>query len=157
MSRIKLGCSYELGSGRTRIRVLTRPRKRLGTVMTKSHWGVEKSHCSIRKSHHGVEISHLIVEKSHPIVKKSLCGVENSHHSLEISILQWRLPNVKSPFQISLLTLQVLHVPYDTVFMFTKGKLFSFCYTDSHDSIGFFSFFIQYTHSTQSVSPSLYW
>ena len=44
-----------------------------------------------------------------------------------------------------------------TVFMFSKGKLFSFCYTDSHDSIGFFSFFIQYIHSTQSVSPSLYW
>ena len=33
-SRIELGCSYELGSGRTRIGVLTRPRKRLGMVMT---------------------------------------------------------------------------------------------------------------------------
>ena len=31
---IELGCSYELGSGLTRIRVLTRPRKRLGMVMT---------------------------------------------------------------------------------------------------------------------------
>ena len=34
MSRIELGYSYELGSGWTRIRVLTRPRKRSGTVMT---------------------------------------------------------------------------------------------------------------------------
>ena len=34
MSGIELGCSYELGSGQTRIGVLTRPRKRLGTVMT---------------------------------------------------------------------------------------------------------------------------
>ena len=34
VSGIELGYSYELGSGRTRIRVLTRPRKRSGTVMT---------------------------------------------------------------------------------------------------------------------------
>ena len=34
VSGIELGCSYELGSGRTRIGVLTRPRKRLGMVMT---------------------------------------------------------------------------------------------------------------------------
>ena len=34
VSRIELGYSYELGSGWTRIRVLTRPRKRSGTVMT---------------------------------------------------------------------------------------------------------------------------
>ena len=34
VSRIELGYSYELGSGRTRIRVMTRPRKRLGMVMT---------------------------------------------------------------------------------------------------------------------------
>ena len=34
MSGIELGYSYELGSGQTRIRVLTKPRKRLGTVMT---------------------------------------------------------------------------------------------------------------------------
>ena len=34
MSGIELGYSYELGSGWTRIRVLTRPRKRSGTVMT---------------------------------------------------------------------------------------------------------------------------
>ena len=34
MSGIELGYSYELGSGRTRIGVLTRPRKRSGTVMT---------------------------------------------------------------------------------------------------------------------------
>ena len=33
-SGIELGYSYELGSGRTRIGVMTRPRKRLGTVMT---------------------------------------------------------------------------------------------------------------------------
>ena len=37
VSGIELGCSYELGSGRTRIRVMTRPRKRLGTVMTQIH------------------------------------------------------------------------------------------------------------------------
>ena len=35
-SGIELGCSYELGSGQTRIGVLTRPRKRSGTVMTPS-------------------------------------------------------------------------------------------------------------------------
>ena len=35
-SGIELGCSYELGSGRTRIRVMTRPRKRSGTVMTQA-------------------------------------------------------------------------------------------------------------------------
>ena len=35
VSRVELGYSYELGSGRTRIRVLTRPRKGLGMVMTK--------------------------------------------------------------------------------------------------------------------------
>ena len=35
-SGIELGCSYELGSGRTRIGVLTRPRERLGMVMTPS-------------------------------------------------------------------------------------------------------------------------
>ena len=34
MSGIELGYSYELGSGWTRIRVLTRPRKRSGMVMT---------------------------------------------------------------------------------------------------------------------------
>ena len=34
VSGIELGYSYELGSGWTRIRVMTRPRKRLGTVMT---------------------------------------------------------------------------------------------------------------------------
>ena len=34
VSGIELGYSYELGSGQTRIRVLTRPRKRSGTVMT---------------------------------------------------------------------------------------------------------------------------
>ena len=34
VSGIELGYSYELGSGWTRIRVLTRPRKRLGMVMT---------------------------------------------------------------------------------------------------------------------------
>ena len=34
VSRIELGYSYELGSGQTRIRVMTRPRKRLGMVMT---------------------------------------------------------------------------------------------------------------------------
>ena len=33
-SGIELGCSYELGSGRTRIGVMTRPRWGLGTVMT---------------------------------------------------------------------------------------------------------------------------
>ena len=37
MSGIDLGYSYELGSGRTRIRVMTRPRWGLGTVMTLSH------------------------------------------------------------------------------------------------------------------------
>ena len=36
VSRIELGYSYELGSGRTRIGVLTRPRKRSGTVMTQT-------------------------------------------------------------------------------------------------------------------------
>ena len=39
VSRIELGYSYELGSGWTRIRVLTRPRKRLGMVMTLSLLG----------------------------------------------------------------------------------------------------------------------
>ena len=34
VSGIELGYSYELGSGWTRIRVLTRPRWGLGTVMT---------------------------------------------------------------------------------------------------------------------------
>ena len=34
VSRIELGYSYELGSGWTRIGVLTRPRKRSGMVMT---------------------------------------------------------------------------------------------------------------------------
>ena len=34
VSRVELGYSYELGSGQTRIRVLTRPRWGLGTVMT---------------------------------------------------------------------------------------------------------------------------
>ena len=34
MSGIELGYSYKLGSGWTRIGVLTRPRKRSGTVMT---------------------------------------------------------------------------------------------------------------------------
>ena len=34
VSGIELGYSYELGSGQTRIGVLTRPRKRLGMVMT---------------------------------------------------------------------------------------------------------------------------
>ena len=34
VSGIELGYSYELGSGQTRIGVLTRPRKRSGTVMT---------------------------------------------------------------------------------------------------------------------------
>ena len=34
MSGIELGYSYELGSGQTRIGVLTRPRKRSGMVMT---------------------------------------------------------------------------------------------------------------------------
>ena len=34
VSGIELRYSYELGSGWTRIRVLTRPRKRLGMVMT---------------------------------------------------------------------------------------------------------------------------
>ena len=34
VSGIELGYSYELGSGWTRIGVLTRPRKRSGTVMT---------------------------------------------------------------------------------------------------------------------------
>ena len=33
-SGIELGCSYELGSGQTRIGVLTRPRWGLGMVMT---------------------------------------------------------------------------------------------------------------------------
>ena len=37
VSRIELGYSYELGSGWTRIGVLTRPRKRSGTVMTTTH------------------------------------------------------------------------------------------------------------------------
>ena len=36
VSRVELGYSYELGSGQTRIRVMTRPRKRLGMVMTVS-------------------------------------------------------------------------------------------------------------------------
>ena len=36
VSRIELRYSYELGSGQTRIRVMTRPRKRLGMVMTVS-------------------------------------------------------------------------------------------------------------------------
>ena len=36
MSRIELGYSYELGSGQTRIGVLTRPRWGLGMVMTVS-------------------------------------------------------------------------------------------------------------------------
>ena len=36
-SGIELGCSYELGSGWTRIGVLTRPRWGLGTVMTVAH------------------------------------------------------------------------------------------------------------------------
>ena len=36
MSGIELGYSYELGSGQTRIRVMTRPRKRLGMVMTEN-------------------------------------------------------------------------------------------------------------------------
>ena len=35
-SGIELGCSYELGSGWTRIGVLTRPRWGLGMVMTLS-------------------------------------------------------------------------------------------------------------------------
>ena len=39
VSRIELGYSYELGSGWTRIGVLTRPRKRLGMVMTASQLG----------------------------------------------------------------------------------------------------------------------
>ena len=34
VSRIELWYSYELGSGQTRIGVLTRPRKRLGMVLT---------------------------------------------------------------------------------------------------------------------------
>ena len=34
MSGIELGYSYELGSGRTRIGVMLRPRWRLGMVMT---------------------------------------------------------------------------------------------------------------------------
>ena len=37
MSRIDLGYSYELGSGRTRIGVMTRPRWGLGTVMTEEN------------------------------------------------------------------------------------------------------------------------
>ena len=36
VSGIELGYSYELGSGQTRIRFMTRPRKRLGMVMTSS-------------------------------------------------------------------------------------------------------------------------
>ena len=44
MSGIELGYSYELGSGWTKIRVLTRPRKRSGTVMTKAD--NEHSSCS---------------------------------------------------------------------------------------------------------------
>ena len=35
VSGIELVYSYEPGSGQTRIRVLTRPRKRLGMVMTR--------------------------------------------------------------------------------------------------------------------------
>ena len=38
-----------------------------------------------------------------------------------------------------------------TVFMFSKGKLFSFRYTDSHDSIGFFFFYTIYTFNTVSI------
>ena len=40
-SGIELGCSYELGSGRIRIRVLTRPRWGLGMVMTLARTEVE--------------------------------------------------------------------------------------------------------------------
>ena len=42
VSGIELGYSYELGSGQTRIGVLTRPRWGLGMVMTLSHDG---GHC----------------------------------------------------------------------------------------------------------------
>ena len=55
MSRIELGYSYELGSGWTRIRVLTRPRKRSGTVMT----GCKTTNKRIKKQQNRYDICYL--------------------------------------------------------------------------------------------------
>ena len=57
MSEIELGYSYELGSGWTRIGVLTRPRKRLGMVMTVTMHDMPE--------HNGIteRLNHMLIER----------------------------------------------------------------------------------------------
>ena len=66
MSGIELGYSYELGSGRTRIGVMTRPRWRLGMVMT-----VVDRLCNLSKS--GNDMWRLCGQRDSGIIMADCC------------------------------------------------------------------------------------
>ena len=107
--------------------------------------------------------NYILLWRNPTVVWRNPTGVWwNSSVVWRIPIIVWKSLSFSGDFQMLNLHSRssYLHCRFFmslmyTVFMFSKGKLFSFCYTDSHDSIGFFFFYTIYIFNTVSISVSL--